>query len=55
MVLIVVGAEKEISVTLDVPNDAVSSEPFGTVAGVQLVAAFQSLLAESEFQVALPA
>jgi hypothetical protein len=41
-------------VTLDVSNVAVSETPFGTVAGVQLVALFQSRLVGFVAQVALP-
>jgi hypothetical protein len=40
---------------LDAPNVAVSLGPFGTVAGVQLVAVLQSPLVGFRFQVALPA
>jgi hypothetical protein len=40
---------------LEVANVAVSAEPLGTVAGVQLLAVFQSILAGVAFQVALPA
>ena len=36
-------------------NDVMSLGPFGTVAGFQLVAVFQSPLAGLRFQVALPA
>ena len=40
---------------LEVANVAISERPFGTVAGVQLVAVFQSPLGGVRFQVALPA
>ena len=40
---------------LEVANVAVSAGPFGTVAGVQLVAVIQSPVAGVAFQVALPA
>jgi ABC-type uncharacterized transport system YnjBCD ATPase subunit len=40
---------------LELPNVATSADPFGTVAGVQLPAVFQSVLVGSRFQVALPA
>jgi len=42
-------------VIVDVPKDATSLAPFGTVAGVQLAVVFQSLLVGVRFQVALPA
>jgi hypothetical protein len=50
-----VNAEREISILLERANVAVSVGPFGTVAGVQFVAVFQSLLPGLRFQVALPA
>jgi hypothetical protein len=40
---------------LEVAKVAVSAKPLGTVAGVQLFALFQLLLAGVDFQVALPA
>jgi hypothetical protein len=43
-------------IAFDVPeNVAVSEGPFGTVAGVQLAAVFQSPFVGLRFQVALPA
>ena len=42
-------------VVLETENCAVSAAPLGTVAGVQLVAVFQSPLGGLRFQVALPA
>src|SRR4030095_1567332 len=47
--------ERETLLTLEDSNVATSDRPFGTVAGVQLTAVFQSLLAGLKFQVALPA
>ena len=43
------------SVTFETSKVAVSCAPFGTVAGVQLAAVFQSLLVGLRFHVALPA
>ena len=48
-------AERETSVMLETSKVAPSSEPLGTVAGVQLAAVFQSPLAGLSFHVALPA
>ena len=48
-------AERETSVMLETSKVAPSSEPLGTVAGVQLAAVFQSPLAGLRFHVALPA
>ncbi len=45
----------ETAVVVETSNVAVSDEPLGTVAGVQLAAVFQSLLVGLRFQVALPA
>ena len=42
-------------VVLEAAKVAVSVVEFGTVAGVQLAAVFQSMLIGSRFQVALPA
>jgi hypothetical protein len=50
-----VFAELERPTMLETPKVAVSEGPFGTEAGVQLMAVFQSLLEGAEFQVALPA
>ena len=50
-----VGPEMEMPVVLETANWAVSAGPFGTVAGVQLAAVFQSPLAGLRFHVALPA
>src|SRR5262249_17733293 len=50
-----VSAERETPVALEVAKVATSSGLFGTVAGVQLAAVFQSLLPGLRFQVALPA
>ena len=55
MPLTSVGSEMEMPVVLETPNWAVSAGPFGTVAGVQLGAVFQSPLAGLRFQVALSA
>ena len=55
MPLTSVGSEMEMPVVLETPNWAVSAGPFGTVAGVQLAAVFQSPLAGLRFHVALPA
>jgi hypothetical protein len=54
MLSISVSWEKEIFLPVDVAKVAMSDGPFGTVAGVQLVAVFQSLPAGFTFQVALP-
>src|SRR5262249_18047961 len=53
--LISVPAEQDTSVVFEAPNVAVSEGPFGTVAGVQLAAVFQSLLPGLRIQLALPA
>ena len=45
----------ETSVLLETPKVAISFGPFGTVAGVQFAAVFQSPLVGLRFQVALPA
>jgi len=50
-----VGAETERLVRPELLKVAISDGPFGTVAGVQFVAVFQSPVAGLEFQVALPA
>ena len=50
-----VAAESEMLVTVLVPNRAVSLDPFGMVAGVQLVVLFQFPCVGLAFQVALPA
>jgi hypothetical protein len=47
--------EIETLVVFEGPKVAVSVMPLGTVAGVQLLAVFQSLDAGFNFQVALPA
>jgi len=44
-----------ISVILEAAKVAMSADPLGTVAGVQLLAVNQSALAGLSFQVALPA
>ncbi len=51
----VVKADCVTLVVLDVAKVAVSVAAFGTVAGVQLAAVFQSPLVGFRFQVALPA
>jgi len=48
-------SESETLVLLEIANVAVSDAPFGTVAGVQLAAVFQSGLVGLFFHVALPA
>ena len=48
-------SEREVSVIFELSKVAVSVGPFGTVAGVQLAAMFQSPLVGFRFQVALPA
>ena len=48
-------ADKEMVLLLDPAKLAISVVPFGTVAGVQLAAVFQSVLVGREFHVALPA
>jgi hypothetical protein len=48
-------AEVETLVVFDAPKVATSKVALGTVAGVQLVAVFQLLVAGFRFQVALPA
>ena len=45
----------ETLTVLETPKVATSFGPFGTVAGVQFAAVFQSLLIGLELQVALPA
>ena len=50
-----VAAEIEIAPWLEAAKVAMSPGPFGTVAGVQLAAVFQSPLVGLRFQVALPA
>jgi hypothetical protein len=47
--------EIETAVLLELAKLAVSDAPFGTVAGLQLDAVFQSLVVGLVFQVALPA
>src|SRR5580765_3925471 len=47
--------EREGFVLLELPKLAISEALFGTVAGVQLLAVFQSALAGCALQVALPA
>jgi hypothetical protein len=47
-------ADREMSVTLDPANVAVSEGPLGIFRGVQLPAVFQSPLAGLAFHVALP-
>ena len=47
--------EREIAVVFEIAKVAVSDGPLGTVAGVQLVAVFQSPLVGLRFQLALPA
>jgi hypothetical protein len=55
MVLTSTSAESETSTMLEAPNVAISVAPFGTVAGVQLAAVFQSPVVGLRFQVALSA
>ena len=55
MLLTSVAAEIETLLTFETPKVAPSCGPFGIVAGVQLVAVFQSLLVGFRFHVALPA
>jgi len=50
----VVFAEIEMAVVLESANVAVSADPFGTVAGVQFVAIFQSAEVGLRSHVALP-
>ena len=47
--------ETDTAVLLELAKVAVSEEPFGTVAGVQFAAVFQSPLVGFAFQVALSA
>src|SRR5689334_13455383 len=49
----VIAVETFTVAMLEDPKVATSADPFGTVAGVQLVAVFQSLLVGFKFQVAL--
>src|SRR5689334_11364240 len=49
----VIAVETFTVAVLEDPKVATSADPFGTVAGVQLVAVFQSLLVGFKFQVAL--
>jgi len=51
----VVAAESDTPELFETPKVAISLLPFGTVAGVQFAAVFQSLLDGLRFQVALPA
>ena len=53
--LTVVLAERLMAAVLETPKVAVSAAPFGTVAGVQWAAVFQSPDEGLRFQVALPA
>ena len=55
MPLSVVSAESDMAGVLERAKVAMSLDPFGTVAGVQLAAVFQSLLVGFGFHVALPA
>ena len=50
-----IGDENVRPLIVDGPKDATSPGPFGTVAGVQLAAVFQSPLLGLALQVALPA
>ena len=50
-----VNIEMETPVVFETANVAVSVGLFGTVAGIQFAAVFQSLLPGLRFQVALPA
>jgi hypothetical protein len=55
MLFTVTALARLMPVVLEAPNVATSALPLGTVAGVQLAAVLQSLLAGFRFQVALPA
>jgi hypothetical protein len=55
MLLTVVLAETETSLTFERRNVATSAGPLGTVFGIQFAAVFQSLLMGLTCQVALPA
>ena len=48
------GNTIEVAGALETPKVAMSAEPFGTVAGVQLAAVLQSPVVGLRFQVALP-
>jgi len=50
MLLTVTAAESDRSVVLETSKVAMFEEPFGTVAGVQLAAVFQSLLVGLRFK-----
>ena len=50
-----VGSVGAMAVICEVASVAVSAGPFGTIAGVQFAAVFQSPLVGFRFQVALPA
>lgn len=49
------SVESEIAVVFETAKVATSSGPFGTIAGVQFAAVFQSPVVGLRFQVALPA
>ncbi len=53
--LFTVAPEVVIPVVFETSKVAISDGPFGTVAGVQLAAVLQALVAGFRFQVALPA
>ena len=55
MAAISIVLEMEMTPIFETSKVAVSFDPLGTVAGVQLAAVFQSPLAGLRFQVALPA
>src|SRR5262245_52391302 len=55
MPLRVTLSEGETFVPFETPKVAISVKPLGTVAGVQLLALFQSVLMGLDFHVALPA